>query len=315
MTVAQVSALGASDPLAGKRGRPGIDALLAHADSLYGAGANAGAATAYAAVLDQAPAEWPQYGRTVEALLFSLSDTDQAETCVRVAGSALPKLRGSPHQAAVATYGLDCALELPEGHADRARLIAEFESACRAVLADTTLMIAGDDRSGIYGSLVSARSDAHDSTGHMRVSAEWASFLEREAARAKTPEQRAVFDPHRLSAYLELGQPERAIPMLEQSHRDFPDDYNPLARLAAAYRAMKQWDKATAAADEAMAKAYGPRKLRIFDTRVGIHTDQGDSTTAKRVLEEALHYAEALPDGQRSESTVANLRKRLEKFR
>ena len=44
--------------------------------------------------------------------------------------------------------------------------------------------------------------------------------------------------------YLELGQPERALPMLQASERDLPDDYNPPARLAVAYKAMKRWDEA-----------------------------------------------------------------------
>ena len=45
--------------------------------------------------------------------------------------------------------------------------------------------------------------------------------------------------------------------LFEQSQRDFPDDYNPPARLALAYRALKRWDEALAASDVAMSKAYG----------------------------------------------------------
>jgi len=222
---------------------------------------------------------------------------------------------GTPSMASAAASGLDCALRLPADHADRAARIAEFEGACRAVLADTTLDIAADDRSGIYGSLVDARTDAKDDAGHHQVAAEWAAFLERQAARARTNEQRAVFDPHRLSAYLELGEPERAIPMLERSRQDFPDDYNPPARLAIAYRSMKRWDKALEASNEAMIKVYGPRKLRLYDTRAAIYAGSGDSTAAKRTLEEALHFAEDLPAGQRSEGSIAGLRKKLATYR
>jgi len=43
--------------------------------------------------------------------------------------------------------------------------------------------------------------------------------------------------------------------MLEQSQREMPDDYNPSARLAIAYRAMKKWPEALAASDRALSMA------------------------------------------------------------
>jgi tetratricopeptide (TPR) repeat protein len=315
MNVAQLDRLVSGDPLAAKRRGSGIDARLAHADSLYGAGENAGAATAYEAVLAEAPAAWPPYARTVEALLFALSETESAEKCVAIASAALPRLKGLPASGSAAAYGLDCALSLPATHPERAKRVAQFEQACREVLADTMLAIAADDRSGLYISLLAARSDAGDSIGNHALASEWAAFLEREARRARTREQRVVFDPHRLSAYLELGEPERAIAMLEQSQREFPDDYNPPARLALAYRAMKRWPEALAASDAAMARAYGPRKLRIYDARADIHAQAGDSTAAKLTLEQAIQYGEGLPAGQRSEAMIASFRKKLAGYR
>jgi predicted Zn-dependent protease len=138
------------------------------------------------------------------------------------------------------------------------------------------------------------------------------SFLESAAARARTPEQRTVFDSHRLSAYLELGEPARAVPMLEQSRRDFPDDYNPWARLASAYRAMKRWDEARAASDSALARAYSPRRLLILQNRADIEAGRGDSLAWRATLERAVAEAEALPEGQRSARTIESLKRRLE---
>src|SRR5205085_9901861 len=127
----------------------------------------------------------------------------------------------------VVSSGLGAALELPESHPHRAEWIAQFEKACREVLADSGIPLAGDDRSAIYIALIDSRDAAKDSAGTRQIAGEWARFLEGEAARAKTPDERAVYDSHRLAAYLQLGEPQRAIPMLEQSERDFPDDYNP----------------------------------------------------------------------------------------
>ena len=120
-----------------------------------------------------------------------------------------------------------------------------------------------------------------------------------------------VFDSHRLAAYMELGEPARAVPMLQQSEKDFPDDYNPPARLAVAYLEMGRWDEAVAASDRALARAYGPRKLRLYQNRADIFVGKGDPAGARKTLEEAIAFAEALPPGQRSEGAIASLKKKL----
>jgi len=164
----------------------------------------------------------------------------------------------------------------------------------------------------VFETLAAEREDAKDEAGKKNVLEERAALLERAAARARTPDARAVFDSHRLGTYLDLGEPERAIAMLQASERDLPDDYNPPARLAAAYKAMKKYDEALAASDRALAKAYGPRKLGILQTRADIYKEKGDSAGARKTMEEAVQLAESLPEGQRSEKAIANLKKKLE---
>ncbi len=287
------------------------DASLALADSLYGLDQHAEAATAYGRALAAAPESWPSYARAVDARLFALSQSDSAEACVTLAESALRRLGQTVSAASVAGSGLGCALELPADAPGRAERIAALERACRLALADTTLALTGDDRSGLYITLMDARSDARDSLGKRQVAAAWSAFLDGAAARAKSPEARVVFDSHRLSAYIEIGHAERAIPMLEASARDFPDDYNPPARLANAYRTLGRWDEAIAASDIAMAKAYGPRKLLFFQNRSDMYKGKGDIPSAQRTLGEAIDYAKGLPEGQRSNASIAALEKKL----
>src|SRR5204863_8979775 len=121
-----------------------------------------------------------------------------------------------------------------------------------------------------------------DEEGTHKLREEWASFLEGEAKKVKTVEQRAVFDSHRVSAYMSLKEPERAVPMLEQSERDLPNDYNPPARLGAIYRTMGKYDEALAAYDRALAKAYGPRKIGILRGKADTYALKGDKESAKR---------------------------------
>ena len=108
-----------------------------------------------------------------------------------------------------------------------------------------------------------------------------------------------------------LGTPEKAIPMLEQSQRDFPDDYNPPYRLALAYKAMKEWDKGLEMVNRAMTKLYGPRKILAYRLRSDILAAKGDNDAARTTIAEAVQYAKSLPQGQRNDRTIASLEKKL----
>ena len=298
-------------PEAASSGQASADQLFAVAEQAYAQADYAAAAAGYQQALARAPASWPHYGRAVESALFALGETQAYATSAALARDAWPRLRHTSSSANVAATGLDAVLSLPDSSAQRRRLIPVFEGYGREILADPTIPLAGDDRSAVYIALLDARKDANDAAGAHGVAEEWARFLEGEAAKATTPDARAVYDSHRLAAYLELGEPERAIPMLQASERDLPDDYNPPARLATAYKAMKRWSDALAASDRALQKAYGPRTLLILQTRADIYVGLGDSLSARQTVASALATAEALPPGQRSENTIATLKKRL----
>ena len=291
---------------------PAGESALALADKLYGESDYAKAAAAYREAIEKAPAGWPRYGRAVESLLYALYQTKDYAGCARLARDAWPRLKKTTSAANVAATGLSCATEVPKEDPKRAELVGALAGASREILASPRADLAADDVSAVYETLAAEREDAKDEAGAKKILQERATFLEKAAAKAKTPDARAVFDSHRLGTYLELGEPERAVPMLQASERDLPNDYNPPARLAVAYRAMKRYDDALAASDRALAKAYGPRRIGMLQTRADIYKDKGDLPSARRTIEEALRVADSLPEGQRSERTIANLRKKLE---
>jgi tetratricopeptide (TPR) repeat protein len=287
------------------------DDLLASGDQLESDGQHAAAAKSYESAIKSAPKRWRRFGRTAESLIFSLSMADEKEQCATRALALYPRVKGTVSSANVAATGLSCAVGLDKEHAKRIALIEALEKATREVFDDRKVILSDDDRSGMYIALIEARDAAGDEEGTVALQWQWAAFLEQAAARAKTAEQRAVYDSHRVSAYLDLGTPEKAIPMLEQSERDFPTDYNPPARQALIYNAMKEYDKALAASDRAMALVYGPRKLGVLSVRTDIFTGKGDAKAARETVEEAVRYAKSLPEGQRSERRIAALEKRL----
>ena len=292
---------------------PALEALVA-ADRAYGAEKFTDACAHYVRALAAAPEGWPGYARTVESLVFAYGEVDSNQAIVRLADAAWPRVKGTISSANVAASALGAALETPDSLPGRAEAIARYEAACREVVADRTLPLVGDDLSGVYFSIEDAREAAKDSVGLRAVREEHVAMLERHAAEAQSAEQRAVYDSHRLSLYIALGRPEAAVPMLEQSRKDFPDDYNPRQRLATAYKEMKRWPDALAMSDEAMARAYGPRQFLVLGTRADIQLGMGDKDAAARTLADAIAKAEAMPEGQRSENTIKSLKRRLEKL-
>lgn len=289
----------------------GWQQALADADRLYSQTHYADAAAAYHAALADAPSGFNGETRAVESLLFSWQMADSNAAIAQYVAGIAPRWRHDPAAGTIVGSGVDAAASMAKDDPRRAALLESLEPLGREIAADRALVMPADDRSGLYIALLDARDAEADTAGHRRVASEWATFLEGEAAKAKTPDERAVFDSHRLSAYLELGQPERAIPMLEASQRDLPNDYNPPQRLATAYKAMKRWKEALAASDRAMGLSYGPRRMLVLQTRADIYAGMGDSAMQKKTLEQALAEEKAFPDGQRSANTIASLEKKI----
>lgn len=287
------------------------DKLLASGDRLASDGQHAAAAKSYESAIQSAPKRWRRLGRTAESLIFSLSMADEKERCATRALALYPRVKGAVSAANVAATGLSCAVGLDKANAKRVAWIDALEKATREVFDDRKISLSNDDRSGLYMSLIEARDAAGDEEGTIALQMQWSTFLEEAAAQAKTAEQRTVYDSHRVSAYLDIGTPEKAIPLLEQSERDFPTDYNPPARLAVIYNAMKDFDKALAASDRALTRVYGPRKLSVLSVRTDIYTGKGDTKAARETMVEAIAFAKSLPEGQRSERRIAAMEKRL----
>jgi tetratricopeptide (TPR) repeat protein len=294
------------------RSQSAADTALIRGDRLAAAGKTDEAAKAFEEAIAAAPKNWGRLGRTAESLMFALSG--DSPRCATRALELYPRLKGTVSSANVAATGLSCAASLEKEHARRIELLDRLEKATREVFDNPKIVLSDDDRSGLYLALIEARDVSGDDEGTVALKVEWSRFLDGAATRAKSPEQRAVYDSHRLSAYLELQMPEKAVAMLEQSERDFPNDYNPPARLALAYKALEQYDQALAASDRALARVSGPRRLSVLSVRADIFEAKGDRKAARETIAQAIDYAKALPEGQRSERRIAGLEKRLAAF-
>jgi tetratricopeptide (TPR) repeat protein len=222
--------------------------------------------------------------------LARLLESDEAGTGAEEA----PRMPPGTAVADVLRSAIGCATELPDQAPERARL-PELVASGERVVSDASQPILADDRSDLYDYLVDALHRLGRDDEAKRLAGAWATLLEDQATRAATPAARAVFDAHRVLAYEALGDPARALPMLQQSERDFPGDYNPPARLGKVLLDLKRDDEAIAALQRALARAYGPRKLRLWSLEADAFMAKGDKAGARHALQSALDFAASVP--------------------
>jgi thioredoxin-like negative regulator of GroEL len=299
LTAPELAVLLEDAELAARRDGTGGEATVAllRGHQAAAAGNMAEAIAAYRAALDAAPPDWTRRPEAVDALVTRLADDEQRGACVTLGADQAPQLPPGTALADVLRAAIGCAEGLPKSAAEHARL-AELASLGEHVAADLQEPILADDRSDLYDFVLQAVKDSRDEgreAAMNRVAHAWAAFLDDQASRAPSPAARAVFDAHRLLAYIALGQPGRAVPMLEQSERDFPEDFNPPARLARALLLSKRYVEALSAVNRALARGYGPRKLTLWSLEADILEAQKDRPAARRALEQALHYARSIP--------------------
>ncbi|MDB4995773.1 MAG: Chromosome partition protein smc [Myxococcaceae bacterium] len=254
--------------------------------------------------------------RVIEAEILGLADAKDHATCATRAAFEIDRLQSATARADVAVTGASSAIELDPASAVRKDTLPKLVAVLESIAADRTLPLVADDRSGVYEALVAAlRAEPSTSARAVPVARAWAEFLEAEAAKAPDPTARAVFDPHRLGAYLELGQPERALPMLQATARDLPGDYNPHARMARALFEMKRYDDAVVEVDRALRLAYGPRKLKIHLLKADILAKKSDRAAEKAALEEAIADANGLVLSDGYKRLVASMRTRADRLK
>jgi thioredoxin-like negative regulator of GroEL len=316
LTAAELGGLLEDAEVAARRGDAGGEAAAAllRGHQASAAGRLDDAIAAYRASIAAAPADWPKRPQAVDALVTRLYDQKQLAACVTTAADEAPRMPPGTALADVLRQAMSCVEDLPAAAVEHARL-AELASLGERVASDASQPILADDRSDLYDYVVHGLRELRRADDAQRVARSWAAFLEDQAGRAPTPAARAVFDAHRLLAYVALGEPQRAVPMLEQSEREFPDDYNPPARLAAAYREMKRYDDALAAVKRALGRAYGPRKMRLWSLEADLHEAKHDRAAARRALEQALAFAKTVPLNGGYSKMRDMLEKRLRELR
>jgi tetratricopeptide (TPR) repeat protein len=288
----------------------GADALLARGDRENGAGRTAEAVALWEKALAAGGPKWPRRSRTLESLVIGLQASGEPRRCAEVALAEAPGMARGQSFANLVSLGLSCANGADAPWARTAAAGLE-PLAAEAVKLPGVL---ADDRAGLYDALAEARTKAGDEKGAKARTEEAWRFLVAERAAGKTPEARTMLDSWIVGAAMDLHDPGRAVPLIAESEKAAPKDYNPPFRLAILYLELKRNDEALSANGRALALAYGPRKIRVLTQRSSILEAKGDGAGARTAIEEAIAYAGTLPKAQQNPRTVERLEARLKKL-
>src|SRR5207244_6101957 len=134
-------------------------------------------------------------------------------------------------------------------------------------------------------------------------------MLEAAAAAARTPAEAATFDLHRLDSYRRLHRYDQAEKMLLASVKALPGDFSAPNRLARLYWDMGRLDEASRYVNDALGKAYGPRRASLLELQANIRHGLGQTREAVQSLLQAISVVESMP--VRNEYKLALLRKQI----
>lgn len=293
-------------------GKPagGDQASLASAHAAFAGRDFAGAAGLYERLVTRESAS----PRRSEALLGWIRSTYSAKdwaACASIGQKYVNEVTGAALPADFSSYAFTCAGKLPAGPeqaALRAAVIARLRELVRRPPVDAS----PDDRADALAILAEALAETGDRDGARAANQARLGLMERAAAEAPAPEVAATYDYQRAGAYLALGRPDDAVRMLVQRERELPKSYEPPARLADVLVRVGRLPEALKAIDRAIARAYGPRRLRYLKLRAEIQDKLGDRAAQIATLREEVAGHEALARGHANLERLAEAKKRLE---
>jgi tetratricopeptide (TPR) repeat protein/thiol-disulfide isomerase/thioredoxin len=269
--------------------------ILVRADRASAKGDVDAAIVSYREAIAKSAENWVDRPRALEALSSRLWEKHDYAGERDLAVNEVPKMPPGTSRLNVTANGIDGASHLSSKDPANDRAMRALLDQGEAIAKDRDASVLADDRSSLYEAIVEAREGLGDHDRAVKVARAWAAFLEGEAARATNNEGRSVFDAHRVDAYLAMGEPTRALPMLAASAHDFPRDYNTPVREARVLAATKKYDEALAAIDRAFTLVYGPRTLRLYVVKADILKAKGDRASLARTIDQGLAAAKTMP--------------------
>lgn len=268
----------------------------------------------YQQAVDRGGPTWARRDEAIAGLQFCAYRRGQWSRCAELGYDHVGEIQGAAVPADFAWVTLRCADEVKDSalaKKARTRAIARLKTHTEAPPAAASV----DDKSDALSIYAGALRKRGDEAGARKAVEKQVALLEAAAAAAPGPAEASTFDYARMGAYLSLGRGDEAVAMLKARAEQLPDSYEPVARLAQALIALKRYDEATAPMAAAVAKAYGPRKLRYLKMQADLALAKKDVAAEKASLAALVAHFDTLSATQRKHPPTKRLadqaRKRL----
>ena len=288
-------------------------ALLA-AKRAHAGGDYKSAALHYDAALSRAGDDWPRRSEARFGALYSQYKQMEWLACAERGLKDVASITGAAVPADYSWVLLFCADKIKKkrpGLAKRVRKAAIARLAAHTTSPPAAASV--DDKSDALAIYSGALTSVGDKRGAEAAIIKQIGLLEAAAEAAPGPKERSTFDYARMGAYLKLGRSKAAIKMFMRRIEQMPDNYEPHARLGQTYFAVRDWKRALASIDKAIALAYGPRRLRYFSMKAQAHEKLGDKAAARAAWNSLIEAYDKLPkstrDNPRWVELVADARK------
>ena len=289
-------------------------ALLIRARAAHTAGDAEGALRLYDRTLTRAPRDWPRTSEVLHGKLWALAQTRRTRECIAFGEQHLTQVTGTSLPGFFASIFLDCLEHEPDGSrrsALRRTIIAHLSS----LLANPPPSMSADDREDTWRIVAEAWAAEGDAAEARAAQQRRLEIMEHAAERADSPSAAATFDAGRANAYVALGRGEEAIALLRARMAELPDSYEPPARLAQVLEALGKTSDALAAIDVALARAYGPRRLRYLEQKARLLGALGRVDEQIATLEAEVQGYRELRGGHASMGRQRAAEARLERAR
>jgi thiol-disulfide isomerase/thioredoxin len=301
-----------------KGGVVGPDEHLLSAERALAAKDLAKAESELTAALAAAPPEWPRKADALVSLIGTKAKRKDVAGCVETGEKYMDQNGNAASASDFLSYATGCATDLLKKDpavADRVKALRE-----RAVVrwqqlaADKATPMSVDDRSDVMMYLRETLVLLDRKDEAKQVAEAQRAMLDEAAAKAANPMAAMTYNWPRAEVYVFLEKPLELVPALEKSHADLPKEYDPLARLGWIYLKAGKLDEAAKRTDQALALAYGPRKVRVLSQRAEIASKMNDKATERSMREQIVKLYESMPAGHANADALAKAKQTLADF-
>ena len=266
------------------------------------------AVKAYEEAVRLAPVTWSRRELAEASLTAALKDSRQWQQCAETAASQAAGMNRDEIFGRVVVTGMWCLVSADPAPWIPAQAVRLEPLAEEALALPATVL---DHRDELYRTLMYLSLSRNDRAAAARWGDRWLDELD--ARKPVDNEERSAIDIARVENVQAFGDPKRILPALIASEQAMPHDWNASLRVAQMENAAKNYDEAIAACDRGLSRTPGALgRSWLLQTKADALSQTEHGEEARRLLEQALQAAQAIPNTHSRDNNINRIKQALE---